>query len=244
MSKSPKNSQQRKSETGTCDATKALLGQFMTPAKVARFMVSLFPESNLRTCRLLDPGAGVGSLTCTFLDRWDAGNFAFGRVEAEAYEIDDSFRTRLKTNLADYAARLPLETQVVSDDFINHAANRVSHGEAAFTHAILNPPYKKINSGSHHRLVLRRIGIETVNLYSAFVALALAMLSRGGHLVAIIPRSFCNGPYYRPFRLFIFERAAIRHIHLFEARDKAFKEDGVLQENVVLLLERGVFSAT
>jgi len=33
-----------------------------------------------------------------------------------------------------------------------------------FSHAILNPPYKKINSNSEHRLILRRMGIETVNL--------------------------------------------------------------------------------
>jgi adenine-specific DNA-methyltransferase len=85
---------------------------------------------------------------------------------------------------------------------------------------------------------MRRVGIETVNLYSAFVALAVALLAKGGQIVAIVPRSFCNGPYYRPFRDFILERTAIRHIHLFESRNKAFKDDQVLQENVILRLER------
>jgi len=60
----------------------------------------------------------------------------------------------------------------------------------------------------------------------------------GGQIVAIIPRSFCNGPYYRPFRDFILERAAIRHMHLFESRSKAFKDDEVLQENMIIRLER------
>ena len=50
---------------------------------------------------------------------------------------------------------------------------------------------------------------------------------------------FCNGPYYRPFRDFVLERAAIRHMHLFDSRSKAFKDDDVLQENLILLLERG-----
>ncbi|MEQ1544900.1 Eco57I restriction-modification methylase domain-containing protein [Methyloglobulus sp.] len=103
----------------------------------------------------------------------------------------------------------------------------------------MNPPYKKINNNSRHRLLLREVGIETVNLYSAFVALALSMMELGGEIVTIIPRSFCNGPYYRPFRDFILERAAIRHIHLFDSRNKAFKDDDVLQENIILLLERG-----
>ncbi|WP_323092367.1 Eco57I restriction-modification methylase domain-containing protein, partial [Aeromonas jandaei] len=107
------------------------------------------------------------------------------------------------------------------------------------THVILNPPYKKINSQSAHRLALRTVGIETVNLYSAFVALAVGETAPGGQIVAIIPRSFCNGPYYRPFRDFILERAAIRHMHLFESRNKAFRDDEVLQENIIIRLERG-----
>ncbi|AWK43769.1 MULTISPECIES: hypothetical protein [Photorhabdus] len=56
---------------------KAEFGQFMTPANVARFMTSLFPPSTLRTCRLLDAGAGVGTLSCAFLDRWVTGGFDF-----------------------------------------------------------------------------------------------------------------------------------------------------------------------
>jgi hypothetical protein len=83
------------------------------------------------------------------------------------------------------------------------------------------------------------VGIETVNLYSAFVALAVAQAAPGGQIVAIIPRSFCNGPYYRPFRDFILEPAAIRHMHLFDSRSKAFKDDEVLQENIIIRLERG-----
>ena len=108
-----------------------------------------------------------------------------------------------------------------------------------FTHAILNPPYRKISSESYHRHLLRRVGIETVNLYSAFVALALELLQEGGQVVAIIPRSFCNGTYYQHFRNLILQKSAIRQIHLFKARDKAFKDDNVLQENVIIHLERG-----
>ena len=111
--------------------------------------------------------------------------------------------------------------------------------DGRFTHAILNPPYKKINSDSEHLRILRQVGIETVNLYSAFVALSLALMKTGGQLVAIIPRSFCNGPNYRPFREFLLQRAALRHIHLFAFRTEAFKDDGVLQENVIVMLERG-----
>jgi type I restriction-modification system DNA methylase subunit len=48
---------------------KSALGQFMTPAPVARFMASLFPPATQQVCHLLDAGAGVGALSFAFLDR-------------------------------------------------------------------------------------------------------------------------------------------------------------------------------
>lgn len=220
----------------TDQAHKAAFGQFMTPASVARFMASLFPPSTLQTCRLLDPGAGVGALSCAFLHRWVEGDgFDFGTVEATAYEIDTTLRAHLAQHLAGYRNVTP---RIIAGDYIELATAESLQGPG-FTHAILNPPYKKINSHSAHRLALRSVGIETVNLYSAFVALAVAQAAPGGQIVAIIPRSFCNGPYYRPFRDFILERAALRHMHLFASRSKAFKDDDVLQENIIIRLERG-----
>ncbi|HAY4757178.1 TPA: SAM-dependent methyltransferase [Escherichia coli] len=221
---SPRIAQKRKAE----------FGQFMTPSSVARFMASLFPASTLQTCRLLDAGAGVGALSCAFLDRWTAGGFGFETVEATAYEIDDILRGHLAQHLAGYNQ---VKANIIAGDYIELATVEGLQRQG-YTHAILNPPYKKINSNSAHRLALRRVGIETVNLYSAFVALAVAQAAPGGQIVAIIPRSFCNGPYYRPFRDFILERAAVRHMHLFESRSKAFKDDEVLQENIIIRLER------
>jgi len=222
----PRIAQERKSE----------LGQFMTPSSVARFMASLFPASPLPTCRLLDAGAGVGALSCAFLDRWVTGDFDFAAVEATAYEIDDHLRKHLAEHLRGYPGVTP---RIIAGDYIELATDLFTAKQVTgYTHAILNPPYRKINSQSAHRLALRRVGIETVNLYSAFVALAITQVIPGGQIVAIIPRSFCNGPYYRPFRTFILARTAIRHMHLFKARNQAFKEDGVLQENIILHMER------
>jgi hypothetical protein len=123
--------------------------------------------------------------------------------------------------------------------FVEKQRNAMNAAGLYTASGCVRPPYKKISSHSAYRLALRRVGIETVNLYSAFVALAVAEAASGGQIVAIIPRSFCNGPYYRPFRDFILERAAIRHLHLFESRSKAFKDDEVLQENIIIRLERG-----
>jgi tRNA1(Val) A37 N6-methylase TrmN6 len=216
------------------------LGQFMTPSTVARFMASLLKKGSKRSARLLDAGAGVGSLTSAFLDRCVEGELRFRKVEIVAYELDEALHEHLLERLADHKGRLALTSEVRGGDFIEQAVNAIQFRlDTKYTHAILNPPYKKINTGSHHRLLLHEVGIETVNLYTAFVALALAMMEKGGQIVAIIPRSFCNGPYYRPFREFVLERAAIRYMHLFAARNKAFKDDEVLQENIIIVLERG-----
>lgn len=220
---------------------KAELGQFMTSSAVARFMASLFPPDRVPACRLLDPGAGEGALTAAFLDRWASGNFSFESVEIDAYEVDDPLVMHLAEALSRYAERLPVVSRIVAGDFIEEAVNRLQFDRpCGFTHAIVNPPYKKINSRSAHRLLLRATGIETVNLYSAFIALTILLMKQGGQIVAIIPRSFCNGPYYRPFRELMLSQTAIRHLHLFGARDRAFKDDNVLQENVIIRLERDV----
>ncbi len=221
---------------------KSQFGQFLTPAKTAAFMASLFPVAK-GSCYLLDAGAGIGSLSAAFLERWIYGDFHFRRMAIDVFEIDNSLHPHLTQTLAKYRNNPDLVLTIRKTDFIHAAVDWLSGSLFAeplpkYTHAILNPPYKKINSNSAHRLALRRVGIETVNLYSAFVALAVALAAPGGQIVAIIPRSFCNGPYYRPFREFIFKCAAIQHMHLFESRSKAFKDDAVLQENIIIRLER------
>jgi adenine-specific DNA-methyltransferase len=190
---------------------KAELGQFMTPTTVARFMAALFAPSTLQTARLLDAGAGIGSLSGAFLNLWASGSFDFQRLELTVYEIDAHLSEHLARTLSEYQAGADVDVSMLPGDFIEDAVRLIREGTPRFTHAILNPPYKKINSASRHRLLLRQVGIETVNLYSAFVALAIELIQPGGQIVAIIPRSFCNGPYYRPFRDLIFTKTAIKH---------------------------------
>jgi adenine-specific DNA-methyltransferase len=223
---------------------KSKFGQFFTPERTAEFMAELFREvESCDNCRLLDAGAGIGSLSAAFLDRWKAGSFNFQSVNLDAFEVDSSLHSHLSKTLDQYQASDGCAIKVWPEDFIHAAVdslagNLFAESLASYTHIILNPPYKKINSLSQHRLALRRVGIETVNLYSAFVALAVALAAPGGQIVAIIPRSFCNGPYYKPFRDLILKHTAIQHIHLFKSRDKAFRDDNVLQENIIIRLER------
>lgn len=220
--------------------TKSRLGQFLTPSSIATFMASLFRDTGRQAIHLLDAGAGVGSLTTAFLNELRSRN-AKPDITVTAYEIDESLSDHLSQVLSAHSAVFEkLRFDIDESDFIEQAAKRLRSGRRGdYTHAILNPPYKKINSASQHRSLLRAAGIETVNLYAAFLALAIKLLQPGGQVVAIIPRSFCNGPYYRPFRELIVRETAIHRIHLFHSRVGAFRDDEVLQENVILHLERG-----
>lgn len=223
---------------------KAQFGQFFTPGKIAEFMANLFAPRTGARCHLLDAGAGIGSLSEAFLDRWTDDNSQFISVDIDAFEIDELLSPSLTQTLEKYNNRPSFNVTIRTADFIQVATDWLSGSLFAeelpkYTHAILNPPYKKIRNDSTYRAALRQAGIETVNLYTAFVALSLSLLEDQGQLVAIIPRSFCNGTYYRSFRDFVLQRAAVRHIHLFKSRNNAFKDDGVLQENIIVLLERG-----
>lgn len=63
--------------------------------------------------------------------------------------------------------------------------------------------------------------------------MAIQLLAPAGELAAITPRSFCNGPYFRPFRELLLDQMALRSFHLFGSRQDAFRADGVLQENII-----------
>jgi adenine-specific DNA-methyltransferase len=229
-----------------CSESRSALGQFMTPKQIAAFMCSLFTNS-CDSIRLLDPGAGVGSLTAAFVDYMCAQAKAPKSIQATAYEVDNLLVSYLGDTLEKCAERaecrkIKFLSKLQVADFIHDGAKQLRgffDARQTFTHVIMNPPYKKINSGSAHRHSLSRAGIETSNLYTGFLALAALLLEDNGELVAITPRSFCNGPYFLPFRKLFLEQMTLRHIHIFEMRNKAFSDDEVLQENVIFHAVKG-----
>jgi len=228
---------------------KSAMGQFMTHSAVSEFMASLFKKTS-GVIELLDAGAGAGALTAAFVQRCCMEEKKPAAIKSTVFEIEplllpflQEMLDRCKHTCID--AKIAFESVVYKDDFILAGRDMLERTlftfdqkKPQFTHAILNPPYKKIPSGSDHRLLLRSIGIETVNLYAAFVAIALEMLCPGGELVAITPRSFCNGPYFRSFRQILLKTSSIDHIHIFGSRSKAFAHDDVLQENIIFHLTK------
>lgn len=239
----PIDNSRRKAAARLNPDQRAEFGQFMTPSGIADFMASLFMKWP-KNVTLLDPGAGVGSLSEAFAEQFIKKAAPSSLLKVSAFELETLLIGYLEEHLLALEAKIAgaghrFRSEVVKRDFIRDAAFASGFGASQYTHVIMNPPYKKINSDSEYRKLLRLIGVETGNLYTAFLALGVALTQTGGEIVAIVPRSFCNGVYFRPFRKWLLERAALTHIHVFESRKGAFKEDSVLQENIIIHLERG-----
>jgi adenine-specific DNA-methyltransferase len=223
---------------------KGEMGQFMTPAAVARFMASLFVEKDIDKIFLLDPGAGIGSLTSAFVEELCTRTKKPKEITVKTFEVDDLLFEQLEKTLyacKQYARQhqIRLDYEIIKKDFIKDSTEFLKsqlfnqQENPTYTHVIMNPPYRKIRSDSEHRKFLQSVDIETGNLYTAFLALAVKLLKPEGELVAITPRSFCNGPYFRSFRNLFFEEMRFRHIHIFESRDSLFSDEEVLQENII-----------
>jgi adenine-specific DNA-methyltransferase len=218
-------------------------GQFFTPLSLAQMMAALVKNSQEHVS-ILDAGAGVGALFAACVSKLCQRKRLPLKISVVAYEID--------SNLIDYLSEtfnlcravcekkgIIFAGEIRNEDFIGATSQKLNETlfskleSERFNIAILNPPYRKINSNSETRRSLSSIGIETTNLYTGFLAAAIKLLEENGELIAITPRSFCNGSYFRPFREFLLEETALTDLHLFDSRQNAFSDDGVLQETII-----------
>ncbi|HGN1344099.1 TPA: Eco57I restriction-modification methylase domain-containing protein [Pseudomonas aeruginosa] len=233
----------REAANSTLDETlRSKLGQFMSSSAVSELMANLF-ESYVGEHEILDAGAGVGSLTAAFVQ--NSVLKGAKSIHSTCYEISDVMLNNL-TQVLDLCKNKAIEFgvdwqhQVIQDDFIKISVEEllVENYSPKYNKAILNPPYLKIAAKGKERILLKKVGINTGNLYSAFVALAIKQLKTGGELVAITPRSFCNGPYFTDFRKLILNECSLNKIHVFNSRRSTFKSDNVLQENIIYHLTK------
>src|SRR5437016_4449685 len=60
---------QRRHDSKSCPMDRKEKGHFGTPAEIAEFMAGMFPRLPAETIRILDPGAGVGTLSAALCTR-------------------------------------------------------------------------------------------------------------------------------------------------------------------------------
>lgn len=212
----------------TASSNKVAYAQYFTPQTVADFMSDMFERSLGSSALVLDPGAGEGILGLTLARRLhDNGILATTTL----IEIDERVFRALRKNAG--KSSFDADINLINGDFLKVAFELMHQGKR-FTHVIMNPPYFKLQRGSNASDYLLSGGVNVTNIYAAFMWLGLLLLEDGGQLVAIVPRSFCNGPYFIKLRQFIAENVSIEAIHTFATRDKVFSKDQVLQENVII----------
>ncbi len=231
------------------------VGHFLTPAAVARFMAkcSSYSEPHIR---VLDPGSGSGILSAAVCEAVSAES-GVKSLHVDAYETEpllaDLSRLVLTFSqdwLGGHGVALTFE--VKDGDFVlESAAARNSMSELSwfgvstrssceYDLVISNPPYFKIGKHDPRAAAWSSVVHGQPNIYALFMAISAELLSESGELVYIVPRSFASGPYFRKFREAFFRRVAPTVIHLFESRKDVFKNQTVLQENLIIAAQNRV----
>jgi len=216
------------------------IAQVFTPASVARFMAARASRVG-EEFTFIDAGAGVGVLAASLCERIAAMPKP-RRVVAELYETDPNVLPVLRQTIAECrkslaAAGHHLDATLHEEDFVLRRPVASLYAPSARTEyadvVIMNPPYAKLAKDSPQARAFAEIVHGQPNVYALFMAAAVELLRPGGELIAITPRSYCNGLYFREFRRWLLARMSLRHVHLFESRRATFKESEVLQESII-----------
>jgi len=217
------------------DEEKKELGQFFTGAEVADYMASLVSISNCKKIRILDAGAGAGILTAACVVR--CIELGCKEIHAVMYELDENATAYIDKTMKlvskSCAKGVKFSYEIINQDFILSRPDKDLEVES-FDVSVINPPYFKYNvKTSPYRKATLDLYKGNPNIYASFMAVVLASLKKDGQMVVIAPRSFTNGLYFKGFRHYLYEFSCLEHIHIFESRDRVFKDSKVLQENII-----------
>ena len=228
-------------------------GQFFTPTTVARFMARQLGPIRAGD-RILDPAIGSGVLACAVIERaiveGQPREFWF-----DGYEIDSELCQTAREGLewaTTCAARegITVHVRIYEGDFVLKSvptfqphlvladSSERPNVHSLYNRIITNPPYFKLNSNDPRvKAVAGQVKGHT-NIYTLFLALAVKRLIPGGRACFIVPRSFCSGVYFSALRQDFIEEALPVAVHLFESRQDTFKDDSILQENIIFTFHR------
>lgn len=235
------------------EARRKQFGQFLTPPAVARFMAGQLGPIHDGS-RILDPAIGSGTLACAVIERLLAEQTA-NEIWIEGYEVDAPLAAAALEVLQLAAAHaashgITLHVRVHAADFIltrvvakqpslfAGEADKRPGAERGYDFVIANPPYFKLRADDPRVAAAAGQLAGHTNIYTLFMALTLKLLAPHGRSCFVVPRSFCSGAYFAPFRRDFLQQALPVAVHLFASREDAFKQDAVLQENVIFTFQR------
>lgn len=221
-------------------------GQFFTSMETAQYMASLFVISEQQeSISILDAGAGSGILSCAMIERLEKVE-KIKQIELTCYETDENVLPLLKENLLfmQMQSCKRLCINIITDNYItsqsldfNYSFGR-DESAKKYDLVIGNPPYMKIPKDAPEAISMSSICYGAPNLYFLFSAMSLFNLKDNGEMVYIIPRSWTSGAYFKRFREYFLSEGKLIHIHLFSSRNKVFEQENVLQETIIVKVQK------
>jgi adenine-specific DNA-methyltransferase len=207
------------------------LGQFATPASLAsdivRHALSLLGQD--RRIRFLEPGFGTGAFYSALLQSVPAP-----RIEAATgYEIDARYvesiaplwnGTGLQLHQADFTKAEPPEMEAGKYDFVVCNPPYVRH------HHLDSSQKQELQAIVSQRLKFQMNGLS--GLYTYFMVLSQAWMSRGGIGAWLVPSEFMDVNYGRKVKEFLANRVTLNRIHRFDPNEVQF-EDALVSSVVV-----------
>ena len=207
------------------------IGQFFTSAASASFMANMVELSN-ETIKILDPGAGAGILaaavTLRLLEKKEISDVQITFVETDPGVLPLLQKTIEMLKQKSEKRNVKLSTIVIFGNFIT------TNVGTDFDIVISNPPYLKIRKDSIESIAMSKYVYGQPNLYGLFMCRSLELLRDGGQYIFITPRSWTSGAYFQQVRSNLCADLNIEHLHIFESRNKAFSNNNVLQETMIL----------
>ncbi len=197
------------------------LGQFATLLSMAyeivSYAVSLLPPNS--KIRFLEPGFGTGPFYSALLQQVPGS-----RIEAAVgYEIDPYYGDPAKGLWKGAGLRLYLT------DFTSEEPPKTE--EAKYNLVVCNPPYVR----HHHLSQTQKQELQTAvtrylnrkmdglgGLYTYFLVLSQAWMTRHGVGAWLIPSEFMDVNYGRRIREFLMEKVGLHRIHRFDPNEVQF----------------------
>lgn len=226
------------------DKRKAI-GQFFTSTETAQYMATMYGEPKCKDLSILDPGAGSGILSAAVVDRLQNED-SVDSISLTCYETSEDILPILKTNLQFIQAysKKPLKYEVIEKNYITTQGADFTQAldaranPAKYDWVIGNPPYLKIAKDAAEALAMPSVCYGAPNMYFLFAAMSLFNMDSQGEMVYIIPRSWTSGAYFKAFRDYFLTVGTLRQVHLFVSRDKVFDTDSVLQETIIVKVDK------
>lgn len=209
-------------------AHKKKLGQFLTPAPVARFMARWILKP--KECQnILDPATGEGVFIKRTLE-------ISKNVRVDAFDIDEYILSVCEDSIEGLPGRA--NVRLHCRDYMTGDWERKYDG------VICNPPYMRFQDYENKDRIIKivkdnlRIHLSGLtNLYTLFLLKSLSQLREGGRMAYIVPSEFLNANYGEHVKEYLLREKSLRYVILFDFNSNPF--DDAITTSCILLFDRG-----